>query len=471
MQRVSSKTSTSWSNWDGRQRFTPAAFEKPRNNAELRAALERAAHAGRRVRVAGAGHSFTALVPTDGTLLSLERMNQVLDVDLTTGLLRVQAGITIRDLNATLDANGLAMENLGDIDKQSIAGATATGTHGTGAKLRNLSSQLRAIELMLADGTVITVDADNDRDAWLAARVSLGALGVITAVTIQTVPAFRLCGVDGPMPLDEALEQLDELVAANDHFEMYWFPYSEDALLRRNRRTGEAPTARSALRGYLEDIVLVNYGLGAFSRFGRRVPKLIPQLNRTVTRVAGSSRRIDVSHRIFVSPRLVKFTEMEYAIPREHAVAAIRAIRAAVHARKLPVCFPIEVRFVASDDAFLSPAGGRETCYIAVHMFDRMDYEEYFRVVEEIMNGFDGRPHWGKRHFQTAETLAPRYPEWDRFQAVRARLDPAGRFTNAELDRVLGAAGSSPARTQGVKAWSTHAESPEDNARRRSAGA
>jgi FAD-linked oxidoreductase len=438
VRRVSSSTPASWSNWDRRQRFTPAAFEKPRNNAELRAALERAAHAGRRVRVAGAGHSFTALVPTDGTLLSLERMNQVLDVDSTTGLVRVQAGISIHELNAALGANGLAMENLGDIDEQSIAGATATGTHGTGERLRNLSSQLHAVELMLADGTLISVDAENDPDAWRAARVSLGALGVVTAVTLQTVPAFRLQAVDGPLPLDEALEKIDELAAGHDHFEMYWFPYSRDALLRRNTRTGQAPTPRSALRGYLEDIVLVNYGLGAFSRLGRRFPALIPHLNRTATRVAGSSQRIDISDRIFVSRRLVRFTEMEYAIPRQHAVAAICAIRAEVHAGKLPVSFPIEVRFVAPDDAYLSPAGGRETCYIAVHMFERMEYERYFRLVEGIMNGFEGRPHWGKRHFQNAESLAPRYPDWDRFQAVRARLDPGGRFTNAELDRVLG---------------------------------
>jgi FAD-linked oxidoreductase len=436
--RASSRAPATWSNWDRRQRFAPAVFERPRNNAELRAALERAANAGRRVRVAGAGHSFTALVPTDGTLLSLERMNQLLDVDVPTGLVRVQAGISIQRLNAVLDTHGLALENLGDIDKQSIAGATATGTHGTGARLRNLSSQLRAIELMLADGSVTTVDADNDLDGWLAARVSLGALGVITAVTIQTVPAFRLCGEDGPMPLDQALEQLDELASAHDHFEMYWVPYSEQALLRRNTRTGEAATPRSPAREYLEDVALVNYGLGAFSLFGRRFPALIPRLNRTVTRVAGSSRRVDVSHRILVSPRLVRFTEMEYAIPREHAVAAIKAVRAAIHSRELPVSFPIEVRFVAPDDALLSPAGGRETCYIAVHMFEGMEYEQYFRAVEEIMDGFDGRPHWGKRHFQTAETLAPRYPGWDRFQAVRARLDPEGRFTNAELDRVLG---------------------------------
>jgi len=351
---------------------------------------------------------------------------------------RVQAGITIGALNAALDSHGLALENLGDIDRQSLAGATATGTHGTGAKLRNLSGPIRELELMQADGTLLRLSEQSDADAWRAARVSLGALGVVTELTVQAVPAFRLCGVDGPMPLDETLDALPDLVAAHDHFEFYWFPYSRDALLRRNDRTQEPPMDRSATQRYLEDIVLVNYGLQAFSMLGRRIPALIPSLNRTVTRIAGSSRRIDASHRIFVSPRLVRFTEMEYAIPREHAADAIRAIREAVQSRRLPVSFPIEVRFVAPDDALLSPAGGRDTCYIAVHVFDRMEFEPYFRIVEGIMDGFGGRPHWGKRHFQTAETLRPRYPEWDRFQRVRARLDPEGRFGNAEIDRVLG---------------------------------
>ncbi len=352
--------------------------------------------------------------------------------------MRVEAGITIGELNAVLDSHGLAFENLGDIDKQSIAGATATGTHGTGSRLRNISSQLHAVELMRADGTVVTLDEASDPDGWRAARVSLGALGVVTAVTLRTVPAYRLHGVDGPAPLEQTLEQLDELPEAHDHFEMYWFPYSDTALLRRNDRTERDPGRRSKARAYLEDIVLVNYGLGAFSRLGRRYPRLIPQLNRTVTRIAGSSDRTDISHRIFVSPRLVRFTEMEYAIPRTHAAEAIRAIRQGIQSRRLAINFPIEVRFVAADDALLSPAHGRDTCYIAVHAFDQMEYEPYFRMVEEIMDGFTGRPHWGKRHFQTAATLAPRYPEWDRFQAVRARMDPEGLFTNAELDRVLG---------------------------------
>lgn len=417
-------------------------FERPASVEELAAALERAAHAHQHVRVAGAGHSFSALVPTDGMLISLERMNRVLKLDRDSGLVRVQAGIGLHKLNAALSAHSIALENVGDVDSQSLAGAISTGTHGTGIGLRNLSAPVHEIELMRADGSVLSLNEHSDADAWRAARVSLGALGVITALTVQTVPDFQLRAVDGPMLLDQALEQLDQLVDGHDHFELYWFPYSRRALLRRNDRTTDPARERSALHRYLQEILLVNHGLHAFCLLGRRIPALIPLLNRTATRLGDTSRRVDISSHIFVTRRLVRFTEMEYAIPREHAVAAVRAIRELIQTRRLRVSFPIEVRFAASDDALLSPAHGRETCYIAVHMFDRMQFEPYFRAVEEIMVGFGGRPHWGKRHSQTAETLRPRYPEWNRFQAVRARLDPEGRFTNAELERVLGPVGA-----------------------------
>ncbi len=429
---------SSWRNWDGRQRCTPAAFARPASLEQLREVLARAQEAGHGVRVAGSGHSFTGLVLTEGTLVSLERMGRVLEVDRARGLVRVQAGITLRELNLALHRHGLALENLGDVDRQSIAGATATGTHGTGAQLRNISAQLQAVQLMCADGSILELDQESDPDAWRAARVSLGALGVVSALTLRVVPAFRLRAHDGPMPLDRALEQLDALVAEHDHFELYWFPYAEQALLRRNDRSFEPAVPRGAVRTYMDDVLLVNHGLGALCRLGRRHPRLIPQLNRLVTRLAGSSTRLDDSFRVFVSPRLVRFTEMEYAIPRERAAQAIREVRELLHQQRLPVSFPIEVRFVAADDALLSPAHGRDSCYIAVHVFDQMAYEPYFREVEAIMDRHDGRPHWGKRHFQTAQTLAPRYPEWERFAQVRARLDPEGLFANAELERVLG---------------------------------
>lgn len=427
-----------WRNWAGDQVCRPAAIEYPADAAEVARAIERSRAAGRTVRVAGAGHSFTDAVATDGTLLRLDRMRAVLDVDRSSGLVRTQAGATLRELSDEMYEHGLAFENLGDVDVQSIAGATATGTHGTGARLPNLSAALREIELVTAGGETITVSEADDPAAWRAARVSVGALGVVTAVTLQAVPAFTLDGVDSAAPLDEVLDALDERGAENDHFELYAFPYTSVALTRTNNRVDRPPAPPSRPRAWIDDVLLRNYVFGLACAAGRRAPRLIPQLNRVLARAAGTSRRVDRSYRVFASPRLVRFTEMEYAIPREHTAEAVRAVLAMVKARGLAVPFPIEVRLVAPDDAFLSPAGGRETGYVAVHMYRGMEWEPYFRAVEEIMDGYGGRPHWGKRHFQTAETLAPRYADWERFAAVRRRLDPDGLFANDYVRRVLG---------------------------------
>lgn len=429
---------TEWRNWAGDQSCRPASFELPRSRGEVVAAVERAAEAGRTVRVAGAGHSFTEAVLTDGTLLSLERMNRVLDVDVANRLVRVEAGITLRDLNQVLWQHGLAFENLGDIDVQSIAGATATGTHGTGHGLPNLSAALHSIELVTGDGSVVELAEGSDSEAWRAARVSLGALGVVTAITLRAVPAFTLEGTDAPKPLGETLDSLDELAEGSDHFELFTFAHTDVALTRTNRRVDADPEPRSASRAWVDDILLRNHAFEAGCRVGRARPALIPRINRLVTRASGTSRRTDRSYEIFASPRRVRFTEMEYAIPRANGAEAVRAVLAMISRRKLAVPFPLEVRFVAGDDAMLSPAGGRETCYIAVHQYRGMEWQPLLRATEEIMDGFGGRPHWGKRHFQLAETLASRYPEWDAFAAVRARLDPEGRFANDYLRRVLG---------------------------------
>jgi len=428
-----------WRNWAGDQRCDPAAIERPGSVAEIVAALERAAAAGQRVRVAGSGHSFTDAACTDGRLLSLERMDRVLDVDRASGLVRVEGGIAIHALSAALAEHGLAFENLGDIDVQTIAGAISTATHGTGARLRNLSAQVESLELVLADGSTRTFSAaDPDPAAYLAARVGVGSLGAIAAVTLRAVPAFTLRGVDAPRPLGETLDRLEQLGEQNDHFELFVFPHCDTALTRTNNRVEEPPRPRSRIAAYTNDVLLTNRAFHAFCLAGRAFPRWIPQLNRTVTKLAGSSTRVDRSDRIFASPRLVKFTEMEYALPREHTAEAVRRVMELIPRRGFDVPFPIEVRLVAEDDALLSPAHGRPTGYVAVHMFKGMDWEPYFRAVEAIMDEYDGRPHWGKRHFQTAATLRPRYPRWDDFQAVRARLDPEGRFGNAYTDEVLG---------------------------------
>lgn len=429
----------SWTNWAGDQSCAPAVLASPRNRTEVTELVRTAVDADRTVRVAGAGHSFTDAVLTPGTLLSLDHMDRVLDVDDASGLVRVEAGITLDKLSRVLHEHGRALPNMGDIDCQSIAGATATGTHGTGAALQNISAALHSIELVLADGSVVEVDADNDADAWRAARVGIGALGVVTAVTLDTVAAFVLDADERPLPLEGVLRNIDSYVDDNDHFEFFTFPHSPIALTKRNNRTDAPEKPRSRVRAWANDSVVQNHALLATCRLGRARPSLIPALNRTASRIAGRSHRVDRSYRIFTTPRLVKMQEMEYAIPRENAVDAIREIKEISERPEFDVSFPIEVRWVAPDDAFLSPAGGRETCYIAVHVFDGMPWQPFFTAAEKLFDSFGGRPHWGKRHFQTADTLQQRYPDWDRFADVRDRLDPQRVFTNQYVRRVLGA--------------------------------
>jgi L-gulono-1,4-lactone dehydrogenase len=432
--------SADWRNWAGDERCRPAAVEIPGSIEEISEALVRAAACERRVRVAASGHSFSDITLTDGAQLRLDRLTRVLDVDRSSGLVRVQAGITIRELNARLAEHGLALENLGDIDVQSIAGAISTATHGTGARLRNISAQVAELTLVLADGSTLQCSRDRDPELFCAARVGLGALGVIAEVTLRCVPAFTLRGVDAPAPLEETLVRFEELVLGNDHFEFFVFPHADVALTRTNNRTDQPPRPRGQASAYANDVLLTNHAFELICRAGRRFPRRIPALNRLVTRLAGASTRVDRSDRIFASPRLVRFTEMEYALPREHTPEAVRRVLAMIEQRGFAVPFPIEVRTVAADDALLSIAAGRDSGFVAVHMYRGMAWQPYFRAVEAIMDELDGRPHWGKRHFQTAATLRPRYPDWDRFQAVRARLDPDGRFANAWTERVLGPA-------------------------------
>ncbi|HTA13368.1 MAG TPA: D-arabinono-1,4-lactone oxidase [Solirubrobacteraceae bacterium] len=431
-----------WRNWAGDQSCRPAAIAHPESIEEISAVVGRAAMEGRHVRVAGAGHSFSDIACTDGVLIVLDRFDRVLELDRGSSCVRVQGGITIAQLSAHLAEDGLALENLGDIDVQSVAGAISTATHGTGARLGNIPSQVVELTLVLADGSTLVCSQEHDPDLFRAARVGLGALGVVAEVTLRCVPEFTLRGTDAPAPLGETLERFEETALANEHFEFFVFPHCEVALTRTNNRTEEAPRPRGRVAEYANDVLLTNHAFELCCRIGQRLPSRIPEINRLVTRLAGSSKRVDRSDRIFASPRLVRFTEMEYALPREHTSGAVRRVLQMIERQGFAVPFPIEVRTVAPDDALLSTAAGRESGYVAVHMFRGMEWEPYFRAVERIMDELQGRPHWGKRHFQTAATLRPRYPEWDRFQAVRARLDPEGRFANAWTDRVLGPVGA-----------------------------
>ncbi len=426
-----------WDNWAGNQRCAPTAIEEPSTEEELAPLVRDAAAAGQRVKVVGAGHSFTGIALTDGRLVRLNRYQRVLSHDATTGTVTVQSGITLSRLNQELDARGLAMENLGDIAYQSIAGAISTATHGTGAKFGGIATQVAGLRIIAGDGSVIECSPEQEAEIFHAAGAGLGALGVISMVTLRAVPAFNLRAVEAPARVDDLLAAIEEHVYGNDHFEFFWVPHTGWALTKWNKRTDEPLAPRPRLQAFRDDYVMSNFVFGALNRVGRLRPSLIPRLSRMIPS-SGRVEYVDKSYRVFASPRLVRFYEMEYAIPAEACVEALNRVRAFVKQSGLTISFPVEVRFTSGDDIPLSTAYGRPTCYIAVHVYQGMQYQQYFEAVEDIMDDYGGRPHWGKLHFQTSETLAPRYPEWERFRVVRRRLDPGGVFTNPYLDRVLG---------------------------------
>jgi L-gulonolactone oxidase len=327
---------------------------------------------------------------------------------------------------------------MGDIDAQTVAGAISTGTHGTGAGFGNISLRVEGVELVLADGSVRELTAAGDAELLGAARIGIGALGAISAVTLRCFPAFTLRRVDSAHRLADVLDRFDELAARNDHFELFTFPYSDRALMLERNRTDEAAKPKSRAVAFVNDVLLENWALEAIAATGKALPRTIPALAKLAGLVATGTTNQDRSDRIFVNRRDVRFTEMEYAVPREHGPTAVRRVVEWVRANRYPVFFPIEVRVAAGDDADLSAAHERDTAYVAVHQYRGMEWRPYFEAVEAIMNDYEGRPHWGKRHFQTAATLAPRYPRWDAFQVARNELDPRRVFTNAYAERVLG---------------------------------
>jgi L-gulonolactone oxidase len=433
------KTSASgvWSNWAGNQRCAPTSVEHPATADDLAAVVKAAAADGQRVKVVGAGHSFTDIACTDGRQIQLDRYGAVLDVDPITRQVKVQSGITIADLNLALDRHGLALANLGDIAYQTISGAVSTATHGTGVKLGGIATQITALELVTGDGSVVGCSASEEPDVFESARVGLGALGVVSTVTLQCEPAFNLHAIEEPRRVDAVLESIDELVDSHDHFEFFWVPHTGWALTKTNDRTTDPVGGRKRWQEIRDKVLLENVAFGVACRVGRWRPSLIPRLAKAVPS-SGRTEYVEKSWRVFASPRWVHFYEMEYSIPRAALPDALNAVRSYVDRSGLHISFPVEVRFTAGDDIPLSTAYGEERAYVAVHVYQGMPHEQYFRAVESIMNEHGGRPHWGKMHYQTAATLGPRYPLWDRFQAVRDRLDPERRFANAYTQRVLG---------------------------------
>ena len=430
-----------WRNWAGNQSATGIDVVHPAGTAAIADVLTGAARAGRTVRPIGSGHSFSAVGRPEQVQLVLDRHADLVDVD-DTGLVTVQAGMPLHRLNAELAARGWALTNLGDIDRQTVAGALSTGTHGTGWAFGGLATQVRALELVTADGAVLRCSPAEHPEVFAAARVGLGALGVLSTVTLQAVPAFGLRAEEGAARLPELLADFAGSMSGTDHVEFYWFPHTDRCVTKRNTRvplTELAPLPRR--RAIWDDEVVSNVGFGAVVAAGRAVPPLVRPLAAVTSRGQAPRTYTDVAHRVFVARRRVRFREMEYAVPREAAADVLGELYRAVEASDWRVPFPVEVRVAAADDVPLSTASGRDTAYVAVHVPARSEPGEYFAAFEAIAGAVGGRPHWGKLHGLDAATLAGRYPRFGEFTALRDRLDPAGVLTNAHLDRVLGPVG------------------------------
>jgi FAD-linked oxidoreductase len=425
-----------WSNWSGSVRCRPSAVVRPRTREEVVAAIRRAAAEGQGLRAAGSGHSFTPLVATNGLLLSLENVTGIQELGPDGAEATVLAGTRLKALGEELFARGLAMENLGDIDAQTLAGALSTGTHGTGRSLGNLSTQTAGATLVLASGDVIDCSPSHEPDLFQAARVSLGALGIAWAVRLRVVPTFRLHYVRKSMDLEECLGSLGDQ-GAHRHFELYWFPHTGRVDTKVMDAT-DAPSSPDGLGRFLNDVVLENGAFWALSEACRWAPRLTAPVSRLCASLVSEGTRVGPSHRVFATPRLVRFQEMEYAVPAESGADCLREIRRYVDDQHVLVHFPVEFRFVKGDDSWLSPAYQRDSAYIAVHQYRGMPYRDYFEGVEAIFRNHRGRPHWGKLHTRRATDLAPLYPMWDPFHDVRRRVDPRGLFLNEYLRTLFG---------------------------------
>ncbi|HEY9374785.1 MAG TPA: D-arabinono-1,4-lactone oxidase [Streptomyces sp.] len=431
-------SSSPWRNWAGTVESRPAREAGPASAEELADEVRRAAEDGLRVKTVGTGHSFTSIAATDGLLIRPDLLTGIRRIDRDSMTVTVESGTPLKRLNVALAREGLSLTNMGDIMEQTVAGATSTGTHGTGRDSASIAAQIRSLELVTADGELLTCSEKENPEVFAAARIGLGALGVITAITFAVEPLFLLTAREEPMSFDRVTSEFDALHAENEHFEFYWFPHTDNCNTKRNNRSAgpEAPLGR--LSAWVDDELLSNGVFQLACSLGRAVPPVVPSIAKLSSRALSARTYTDIPYKVFTSPRRVRFVEMEYALPREAAVAALRELKAMIESSPLKISFPVEVRTAPADDIALSTASDRETAYIAVHVYKGTPYRGYFNAVERIMTAHGGRPHWGKVHTRDAAYLSEAYPRFGEFIALRDRLDPDRRFGNDYLRRVLG---------------------------------
>ncbi|MGQ4331993.1 D-arabinono-1,4-lactone oxidase [Streptomyces hayashii] len=439
MSSTTSAKNGTWRNWGGNVVARPAREVTPASVEELADAVRRAAEDGLTVKAVGTGHSFTSIAATDGVLIRPQLLTGIRKIDRDDMTVTVEAGTPLKRLNLALAREGLSLTNMGDIMEQTVSGATSTGTHGTGRESASIAAQIKGLELVTADGSVLVCSEKENPEVFAAARIGLGALGVVTALTFAVEPLFLLTAREEPMPFDRVLAEFDELWAENEHFEFYWFPHTGSTNTKRNNRSAGPARPVSQVAGWIEDEFLSNGVFQAAQWVGRAAPGTIPAIARLSSKALSARTYTDIPYKVFTSPRRVRFVEMEYAVPREAVTETLRELRTMVDRSGLRISFPVEVRTAPADDIALSTASGRDSAYIAVHMVRGTAYQGYFTAAERIFTAHEGRPHWGKVHTRDAEYFAGVYPRFEEFTALRDRLDPDRLFQNDYLRRVLGA--------------------------------
>jgi L-gulonolactone oxidase len=432
-------TRFTFTNWAGNHCSSPLRRHRVRGDQHIAEIIARARAAGETVKAVGAGHSWTDIACTDGHLLSLDEDCELIAMDLHAHTVTVRAGIRLRDLSELLLRRGLALSNLGSIAEQSIAGAIATGTHGTGLGFGNLATQVIGLRLITAAGEILDLSATREPELFSAAQVSLGCLGIISQVTIQCEPAFHLRERSQPMAFDEAMRDLPTLVEGHDHTKLWWLPHTDTVQVSSYDRTTAPISPGAELQHAIEHHRLMTWLLGGMTELGRRLPAAVPRLNRMVAPLLFRPvDRVNRSHRLFATVMPAPHFEAEFAIPYARTAEAAERLRALIRTHDLRVNFIQELRFVAADDIMMSPAFARDSCHVGGYIGACRDTERFLRHFEALMLDLDGRPHWGKVFAVGHDELKARLPNFERFAAIRARLDPDGVFVNRFIRRIFG---------------------------------
>ncbi len=432
------KTMKHTKNWAGNITWQPSQILYPTSEKEIQKIVLKAANDNQKIRVIGTGHSFTALCKTKDILISLDQYQGIISIQKDQYQATVKGGTKLSLLGELLFKEGLAMENLGDIDVQSIAGTISTGTHGTGKNLGTISTQVIALRFINGKGELIECSDTNNRELFKAAQVSLGVLGIITGVTLQCVPAYKLALQIQKENLDTIIKDLDNRNNDNRNFEFYWLPYTNTALTKSSNIVTDSEPDKVNFFNYWSEYVIENYVFKLFCEYAHWFPSQNVAISKLSAAAISNVKKVYYSHKIYATQRLVKFREMEYNIPVEAYQDVWKEVVKTVNSKKFNIHFPIEVRFTKGDDISLSPAYQRDSAYIACHVYNKKEYQPYFEALENIFRAYGGRPHWGKMNNLKAGDVADLYPEFSTFMKHRAMQDPYKIFINPYLQELFG---------------------------------